>query len=87
MYHVSYHKKMHVAPGGAHGPETQQKIWQLAHPPSLLHACRSTGELLATYQGHVHESVKMDACLTPSDAHVVGSSETGERCTCAAHIS
>jgi len=28
-------------------------------------------------QGHVHESVKMDACLTPSDAHVVGSSETG----------
>mmetsp|Transcript_14765 Transcript_14765/g.39830 ORF Transcript_14765/g.39830 Transcript_14765/m.39830 type:complete len:322 (-) Transcript_14765:356-1321(-) len=39
---------------------------------------RSTGELLATYQGHVHESVKMDACLTPSDAHVVGSSETGE---------
>ena len=26
----------------------------------------------------MHESVKMDACLTPSDAHVVGSSETGE---------
>ena len=42
------------------------------------HHLRSTGELLASYQGHVHESVKMDACLTPSDAHVVGCSETGK---------
>ncbi|KAG2494932.1 hypothetical protein HYH03_006867 [Edaphochlamys debaryana] len=39
------------------------------------------GQLLSEYSapGHyVHESVKMDCCLTPSDAYVVGSSETGE---------
>eukprot|EP00197_Chlamydomonas_leiostraca_P014689 CAMPEP_0202867786 /NCGR_PEP_ID=MMETSP1391-20130828/9621_1 /ASSEMBLY_ACC=CAM_ASM_000867 /TAXON_ID=1034604 /ORGANISM="Chlamydomonas leiostraca, Strain SAG 11-49" /LENGTH=313 /DNA_ID=CAMNT_0049547851 /DNA_START=81 /DNA_END=1019 /DNA_ORIENTATION=+ len=39
---------------------------------------KSTGELLSTYTGHVHSSVKMDCCLTPTDAHVVGCSETGE---------
>jgi mitogen-activated protein kinase organizer 1 len=38
---------------------------------------KSTGELLSTYTGHVHSSVKMDCCLTPTDAHVVGCSETG----------
>ncbi|GIM10026.1 hypothetical protein Vretimale_13809 [Volvox reticuliferus] len=36
------------------------------------------GQQLATYTGHVHAAVKMDCCLTPSDAYVVGSSETGE---------
>ena len=40
---------------------------------------KASGELLSSYEGHVHESVSMDCCLTPSDAHVVGSSETGER--------
>ncbi|MEW5301403.1 MAG: hypothetical protein WDW36_004263 [Sanguina aurantia] len=39
---------------------------------------KKSGELLASYTGHVHGSVQMDCCLTPSDAHVVGSSETGE---------
>lgn len=38
---------------------------------------KSSGELLASYRGHVHSSVKMDCCLTPSDAHVVGCSESG----------
>lgn len=38
---------------------------------------KESGQLLASYQGHVHEAVKMDCCLTPNDAHVVGSSETG----------
>jgi hypothetical protein len=37
------------------------------------------GDLLATYQGHLHEGVQMDAALLPSDAYVVGSSEDGER--------
>jgi hypothetical protein len=35
------------------------------------------GDLLASYQGHTHEGVKMDAALLPSDAYVVGSSEDG----------
>ncbi len=35
------------------------------------------GQLLASYTGHVHESVRMDVALMPSDAYVVGSSETG----------
>lgn len=39
---------------------------------------KSSGQLLAAYTGHLHQSVRMDCCLTPSDAHVVGSSETGE---------
>ncbi|KAG1657471.1 hypothetical protein FOA52_001386 [Chlamydomonas sp. UWO 241] len=39
---------------------------------------RRTGELLCTYQGHVHSGIKLDCCLTPSDAHVVCGSETGE---------
>lgn len=38
---------------------------------------RSSGTQLAAYTGHVHSAVKMDCCLTPSEAHVVGSSETG----------
>lgn len=38
---------------------------------------RDSGELLASYTGHVHQSVKMDCTLTPSDAHVIGSSESG----------
>lgn len=38
---------------------------------------RDSGELLAAYTGHVHASVKMDCALTPSDAHVIGSSESG----------
>ncbi|KXZ55768.1 hypothetical protein GPECTOR_2g1318 [Gonium pectorale] len=37
-----------------------------------------SGQQLAAYTGHLHASVKMDCCLTPSDAYVVGSSETGE---------
>ncbi|PNW72392.1 hypothetical protein CHLRE_16g675301v5 [Chlamydomonas reinhardtii] len=39
-----------------------------------------SGQQLAAYTapGYLHESVKMDCCLTPSDAYVVGSSETGE---------
>ncbi len=41
---------------------------------------KATGQLLASYHGHVHQSVKMDCCFMPSDAHVVGSSETGEGC-------
>lgn len=41
---------------------------------------KKSGELLASYTGHVHGSVQMDCCLTPSDAHVVGSSETGALC-------
>jgi mitogen-activated protein kinase organizer 1 len=38
------------------------------------------GAQLAAYAAPqlLHESVKMDCCLTPSDAYVVGSSETGE---------
>ncbi|KAJ9513614.1 hypothetical protein QJQ45_006078 [Haematococcus lacustris] len=39
---------------------------------------KTSGELLASYRGHVHQAVKMDCCLMPSDAQVVGSSETGE---------
>ena len=39
---------------------------------------KGSGELLASYQGHVHQAVKLDCCLTPSDAHVVGGSESGE---------
>lgn len=39
---------------------------------------KSTGKLLSTYTGHVHSSVKMDCSLTPSDAYVVGCSETGK---------
>ncbi|KAK9828990.1 hypothetical protein WJX72_003265 [[Myrmecia] bisecta] len=38
---------------------------------------KGSGELLAQYEGHKHESLKMDCCLTPTDAHVVGSSEDG----------
>ncbi len=38
---------------------------------------KSTGQLLASYRGHVHQAVKMDCCFTPTDAQVVGSSETG----------
>ncbi|KAJ9513864.1 hypothetical protein QJQ45_020943, partial [Haematococcus lacustris] len=39
---------------------------------------KTSGELLASYRGHVHQAVKMDCCLMPSDAQVVGSSKTGE---------
>mmetsp|Transcript_19005 Transcript_19005/g.56607 ORF Transcript_19005/g.56607 Transcript_19005/m.56607 type:complete len:327 (-) Transcript_19005:357-1337(-) len=39
---------------------------------------KGSGELLAAYQGHLHAGVKLDCCLTPSDAHVIGGSETGE---------
>lgn len=39
---------------------------------------KGTGELLATYTGHQHESVKMECAITPSDAYVIGSSEDGE---------
>ncbi|KAJ9513732.1 hypothetical protein QJQ45_015488, partial [Haematococcus lacustris] len=38
---------------------------------------KTSGELLASYRGHVHQAVKMDCCLMPSDAQVVGSSKTG----------
>lgn len=41
----------------------------------------NSGQQLARYTGHVHVAVKMDCCLTPSDAYVVGSSETGENCS------
>ena len=39
---------------------------------------KGSGELLASYEGHLHAAVKLDCCLTPSDAHVVAGSETGE---------
>mmetsp|Transcript_2633 Transcript_2633/g.4479 ORF Transcript_2633/g.4479 Transcript_2633/m.4479 type:complete len:314 (+) Transcript_2633:27-968(+) len=39
---------------------------------------KASGQLLASYKGHMHQAVKMDCGFTPSDAHVVGSSETGE---------
>lgn len=39
---------------------------------------KASGQLLASYKGHMHQAVKMDCCFTPSDAQVVGSSETGE---------
>ncbi|GAX77764.1 hypothetical protein CEUSTIGMA_g5207.t1 [Chlamydomonas eustigma] len=39
---------------------------------------KGSGELLATYQGHVHQAIKLDCCLTPSDAHVVCGSEAGD---------
>ena len=35
------------------------------------------GEQLAMYEGHQHESYKLDCCLTPSDGHVVCGSEDG----------
>lgn len=38
---------------------------------------KGSGELLCSYEGHVHQNVKLDCCLTPSDAHVLGGSETG----------
>ncbi len=38
---------------------------------------KASGQLLASYTGHVHQSVRMDCCLTPDDAYVVGCSETG----------
>jgi hypothetical protein len=37
------------------------------------------GEQLALYEGHQHESYKLDCCLTPSDGHVICGSEDGER--------
>lgn len=45
------------------------------------------GQQLAAYTGHVHAAVKMDCCLTPSDAHVIGSSETGEAVKLTKHSS
>ena len=39
---------------------------------------KATGELLATYRGHVHSNVKMGAALTPGDEFVVGTGEDGE---------
>lgn len=61
---------------------------QLSHDHMcLLAACldscirmldKGSGELLAEYRGHLHDATQMDTCLTPTDAHVVGSSETGE---------
>lgn len=39
---------------------------------------KSSGELLASYDGHLHQATKLDCCLTPSDAHVVSGSESGE---------
>mmetsp|Transcript_7266 Transcript_7266/g.17453 ORF Transcript_7266/g.17453 Transcript_7266/m.17453 type:complete len:309 (+) Transcript_7266:170-1096(+) len=38
---------------------------------------KESGELLASYRGHVHESIKLDCALTPSDEFVVGGSEDG----------
>ena len=35
------------------------------------------GEQLALYEGHKHESYKLDCCLTPSDGHVICGSEDG----------
>ena len=37
------------------------------------------GEQLALYEGHKHESYKLDCCLTPSDGHVICGSEDGAR--------
>ena len=37
------------------------------------------GEQLALYEGHKHESYKLDCCLTPSDGHVICGSEDGVR--------
>ncbi len=40
------------------------------------------GLLLGSYRGHVHNAVKMDCALVPSDAYAIGSSETGgHRCS------
>lgn len=36
------------------------------------------GELLASYSGHIHESVRMGCAFTADDQHVVGCSEDGE---------
>lgn len=38
------------------------------------------GDLLAQYEGHKHESYKLDCCLTPSDAFVICGSEDGASC-------
>lgn len=38
------------------------------------------GELLASYTGHTHESVRMGCAVTADDQHVVGCSEDGECC-------
>lgn len=35
------------------------------------------GDLLASYAGHKHESIKIDCALTPSDEFVVCGSEDG----------
>ena len=48
------------------------------HTPSSRLLDKGSGELLASYEGHTHQAVKLDCCLTPSDAHVVGGSESGE---------
>ena len=39
---------------------------------------KNSGELLASYDGHLHQATKLDCLLTPSDAHVVSGSESGE---------
>ena len=45
------------------------------------------GEQLALYEGHKHESYKLDCCLTPSDGHVICGSEDGARsCSPSCHI-
>lgn len=51
---------------------------RLTPPSTLLRLLdKGSGELLCSYEGHVHQNVKLDCCLTPSDAHVLGGSETG----------
>ena len=61
---------------------SQLRVLSASHPLVIEPVCRlvdkGSGELLASYQGHVHQAVKLDCCLTPSDAHVVGGSESGE---------
>lgn len=38
---------------------------------------KAGGELLAAYQGHVHDGVKLECGFMPNDAHVIGCSEDG----------
>jgi WD40 repeat protein len=42
------------------------------------------GELLASYSGHTHESVRMGCAFTADDQHVIGCSEDGEQLRLAA---
>ena len=38
---------------------------------------RESGQQLASYRGHKNEAYKLQSCLSPDDAHVLGGSEDG----------